>query len=240
MRTLALFLLIALTLLAETPPPLLVIREISDDRGARVRAELEPAFSKAGFRIAVLSRDLADEAALDGWLKTVARDTPFDSTRIALFGFSAAGSHAATLAGRFPTRFCVLLLGAALEPLPRGVDAKTLAGRLPVGFFCGENDDPGINSAGENAKKTLDDAGGETDWNLLPGADHMGVLSKGAQPMADWAGPAAAAISLLRKAEGLVAAKKSGEARKVLAEVERVAPNTRWATRAKARAAELK
>jgi len=240
MRTLALLFVLALPLLAETPPPLLVIREISDDRGARVRAELEPAFAKAGFRVAVLSRDLADEAALDAWLKTVAKETPFDPSRIAVFGFSAAGGHAATLAARFPTRFVALLLGAALEPLPRGLDSKALAGQLPVAFFCGENDDAAINGAGEAARKTLDDAGGETEWNLLPGADHMGVLTKGAQPMADWAAPAVAAVCLLRRAESLVAARKTAEARKAYAEVERVAPGSRWAARAKARAAELK
>lgn len=221
-------------------PPLLVLRELNDARAAAVRREMEAAFLKAGFRLALLTRALADDAAVGSWLEERAKEEPFDPSRVVVFGFSAAGVEASKLALAHPKRFAGAVLAAALEPVPAGADLKAAAPLLPVLLAYGETDTTAPPRIGEQARTTLEGAGFACDWRLEPKADHFGVLRQGAGPMAEWAATAAWCVSRLRRAEALAAAGRKADAKKLLDEIQKTHPKTRFAAQAKKRAAALR
>ncbi len=223
----------------KTAPPLLVIRELNDNRGATVKKELEAAFTKAGFRIALLTRELADDDAVEAWFKEVAKEAPFDRARVVILGFSAAGVEGAKPAFAFPKRFCGLILPAALVPVPDGADLKAAAPHLPVFLIYGESDTTAPPRIGETARKSLEEAGVGADWKLLPKADHFGVLKDGAAAMAEWASVATFCVSRLRKSDE-VAAKNKADAKKLLEEIQKQHPKSRFAEQAKKRLESLK
>ncbi len=225
---------------AESAAPLLVIRELSDARGAQVKREIEPAFTKSGFRIAVLTRAIADVADLDAWLDETAKAGAFDRAQIVVAGFSAAGVEASRLAMAHPKRFCALLLPAALQPIPDGADLKAVAPHLPLFLVYGGRDDTAPKDFGERAKKQFEDAGAHVEWQFLEKADHFGVLRDGATPMATWSATAAFCVSRMRTADEAVAAGKKADAKKLLDAIVTKHPKSRFAAEAKKRAAGLK
>ncbi len=220
-------------------PPLLVIRELDERRAAMVREVLEESFVAAGFRIAVLTTDLVDPPAFERWLATTAEGGAFDSARIVVLGFSAAGVEAARLAYRHPTRVGALVLPAALQPIPTGVDPKAIAPDLPVYLTYGEADTTAPARIGEGARTALEAAGVLVQLDRLPQGDHFGVLRQGAAPMAGWSAIAVACGPRFRQATALVAAGKRAPARELLLELARRHPETRWAEVAARRAAAL-
>lgn len=221
-------------------PPLVIIRELDENRGAKVKAAVEGEFTKAGFRVALLTTDLPDEPALDKWLAATAKDGAFDTARVVVLAFSAAGVEGAKLAWRFPTRFCGLLLPAALQPIPPKADLKAIALHLPVFLVYGDSDTTAPAKIGETARKQLEDAGVLVDWNLVAKADHFDVIQNGAQPMADWAAMAVESVTRLRKAAELGAAGKKKDAAKLLEEIGKLFPKTKFAELAGKRAGEMK
>ncbi len=225
---------------SEGAAPLLVIRELSDARGVQVKRELEPAFTKAGFRVAVLTREITDAADLDAWLDETAKAGAFDRAQTVVVGFSAAGVEAARLALAHPKRFCALLLPAALQPIPDGSDLKSAAPHLPQFLVYGARDDTAPKEVGERAKKQLEDAGTHVEWQLLDKADHFGVLRDGAAAMAAWSSTAAFCVSRIRAADEAGAAGKKADARKLLDAIVTKHPKSRFAAEAKKRAAALK
>jgi hypothetical protein len=150
-------------------PTLLVIRELTEERGAKVKQALAGPAKAKGLDLAVSVND----------------KLPKSKTKPVLLGFSAAGEPALKMAIRHKKKIAGLVLIAAPVTIDAAA-AKALAKDVPVLLVYGRDDPVAAGNVGEAAGKVLSAATVDVKLEIFDAKDHFGVLTEGGKKVPGW------------------------------------------------------